>query len=186
MSRGTVEHMLKVSTKKKALGDIVARINELTEVEIDAIVTQPLWIRKCLKVHKENISRDERMKDMNIPIGAQATHEEYPVRQYIGIEEYAVTNGWGSSVCLGLSVEPNDLLMILGMGKVKVNSTVVQLKPNEEKFLIKNSESLDSMTINVYNEHLQNVLEAKYNMSSQILGDSDTSYDWASAIRIDK
>jgi hypothetical protein len=185
MGRGTVEHMLKVAEKKKPLNDILVSILELTDEDIDAIVTQPSWIRKCLKSHRENLIRDSRMASMNIPDVAIEQHEEYPVMQFKGTSDYVIDNGWESSACLGLTVEPNDLLMILGMGKIKVNSTVVNASPSEQKFLLKKSESLDNMSITAYNKHLQNVLERKYGGSSQEDG-RDTDYGWTSAIRIDK
>ena len=165
MGRGTLEHMLKVSEKKKPLADILTNIKNLSDKEIDAIVSQPTWIRKQLKVHRANILADERMKSMNIPSAKQETHLLYETRQYILSAEYNLEKCSTFSGGLSLSVEHKDLIMILESNKVKINSTVVAVSNEQKCFLIKNSKYVDKLSITAYNEHLQNVLLEKYDYS---------------------
>lgn len=182
MSRGSIKHMLQVASKKAALGDIVKSIEEYTEADIDAMVTQPVWIRTRLKQHRENILCANRMDDMIIPEVTEECHLLYPVRRYVGNTTQTLTNGKGFT----LDIDPKDIMTIIGDGKLKVNSTNIVVTSDEYIFLMDNSEFVDIMSITDYNEYLQNVLEEKFGTSSKETDQRDTEYGYMSAIRFDK
>jgi len=174
--------MLQVASKKAALGTIVDSIEEYTDADIDAIVTQPVWVRKRLKEHRENILRAKRMSAMIIPEVTEECHLLYPVRRYVGNTTQTLSNGKGFS----LEIDPMDIMTIIGDDKLKVNSTNIIVTSDEYNFLMDNSEFVDIMSITDYNEYLQNVLEEKFGTSSKETDQRDTEYGYMSAIRFDK
>lgn len=183
MSRGTYEHMLQVSNKKPRLKAIVDDIMNYTPELIDKVRDQPEWIRKHLKHHLHLAQTQVRMATMPaLPASQEITDILYPVRKYIGHSQYEIFNGQG----FALSIDPDDVFLIINDWELKINSMVVKVTHTEGNYLIDNSELVDSMTITVYNAYLQKMLDRKYYGSGHDVDDRDTEHGYWNAVRIDK
>ena len=157
--RGTYKHLLMLAKKKPKLQEILDRVENMTDKEIDELKQFQTWIRKRLKqARSEKLAAKFaiRLEQESIDACIENDLPTYEIYQYKGL-----TCQIGEPFLIEL--ENNDYLVIIDTTTMKVNQSAIKINPSQQVSILSQSDYKTTTNLVDYNANvLQPYLLEKY------------------------
>ena len=161
------EFLLAVAKKKPRLQDLIDRVDQMTDEDIDAL-SEALWVKEGLKILKLSGGKGQKERlndildaaDKADELARQIPPQTYEVRLWVGPEEFLGSNHGDKD--WQIQVETDDSFLIIDDDYVRFGDSVIHVGPFDRYPLMLNSNLLGYMTLQSYKSFHRALLNRKH------------------------